>query len=156
MARGSAKAKAKATTSAPPPPAEVASAESNGINKEFLAEMSSLYEKICNHEVFRDLRDAGALGIVEAADGGEENIETPPKRARKELKHPEMSEQKNIHGMQAAFDLNEYQTAMKLHGTYRCAGNEFWLDFWFTSQPGVPYNKTSIYQLADKSFSEPN
>ncbi|CAK0905696.1 unnamed protein product [Prorocentrum cordatum] len=157
MVRAKAKAKAEAE---PPPTSEVASAESNGINKEFLAEIAALYEKICSHEVFRDLRDAGALDASSAAEegAGDGDLETPAKRARMASRSggtKKTSQRSNIHGMQAAFDLAEYQTAMKLHGTYRCGGNELWLDFWFTAQPGVPYNKTSILQLAEKSFFEP-
>ena len=155
VARAKAKAKAKAEATAPPT-SDVGSAESNGINKEFLGEMSAVYEKVCNHEVFRDLRDAGALGISTAAEGDYVDVETPPKRPRITGKAEKTKQLSSIHGMQAAFDLAEYQTAMKQHGTYRCAGNELWLDFWFTPQPGVPYNKASIFQLAEKSFFEPN
>ena len=138
-----------------PPTSEVASAESNGINKEFLAEMASKYEKIINNEVFRELKDAGALGVVGGAADDDGDVETPPKRAKIGSKQSP-AKMRSIHGMQSAFDLEEYKAAMKTHGTYRCAGNEFWLDFWFTPQPGVPYNKSSIYQLAENSFSTPN
>ena len=72
-----------------PPTSEVASAESNGINKEFLAEMASKYEKIINNEVFRELKDAGALGVVGgAADDDGDMVETPPKRAKVGSKQP--------------------------------------------------------------------
>lgn len=152
--RGGAKALARAPA---PATSEVASAESNGINKEFLAEMAVKFEKLCAHEVFRDLRDAGALGVQgDDAEDDRGDLETPPKRARKMEKQVDQSRMRSVHGMQAAFDPTEYQNAMKTHGTYRCAGNELWLDMWFTTQPGVPYNRASIYQLAENSFSEPN
>ena len=37
----------------------------------------------------------------------------------------------------------------------RCGANEMWLDRFYTLQPGIPYNKTSILQLAENSFSQP-
>ena len=96
-------------------------------------------------------------------DDNGRDLETPPKRAKLEGKAPPgqrgpppPGNPAHQYGMQASFDLDEYKKAMKTHGTYRCGANEWWLDFWFTSQPGVPYNKSSIYQLAENSFKEPN
>ncbi len=37
----------------------------------------------------------------------------------------------------------------------RCAGKELWCDFFFTMQAGIPYNRSSIQQLAAHSFNEP-
>jgi hypothetical protein len=37
----------------------------------------------------------------------------------------------------------------------RCAGNELWCDFFFTMQPGIPYNRANIMQLSAHSFNEP-
>eukprot|EP00959_Pyramimonas_sp_CCMP1952_P383005 8025332-Pyramimonas_sp.AAC.1 len=65
--------------------------------------MATKFEKLVNHEVLRDLRDAGALGTQtdEADKDGEgDSHETPPKRARATEKQPVVTSTQK-HGMQA-------------------------------------------------------
>ena len=56
---------------------------------------------------------------------------------------------------QAPFILEDYKIAMGKNGTYRCGAPETWLDFTFSVQSGIPYNRKKIYELAEAAFYEP-
>lgn len=118
---------------------------SDGMNASFLAELRSIHARVFQHEVFRDLRDTAGIGFDQI-----ENSEKQEHRAKKAKVLPPSV------GVQATFDPAQCKASMHSHGMYRCAENELCLDVFFTMQNGIPYSRSSIFQLANDDFKVPN
>jgi hypothetical protein len=58
-------------------------------------------------------------------------------------------------GKQAAFSQESYTTAMKNTGSYKSAGNFWWLDHLFNPVPGTPLSAARIRQYQDFKFRDP-
>ena len=100
------------------------------LNGTFLQEMATMRNAILRHPKFKDLETADTLGFEDGARGRQA-------------------------GIQSAFNLQDYKSAIGAHGIYRCAMNEFVLDPWFSMPGGIPYNRKVIHELAATSFSRP-
>ena len=56
-------------------------------------------------------------------------------------------------GSAAVFDLKEFRSALENGGEYVCCGNFGWLDWRYSTAPGVPVLRSSVASYADALFN---
>ena len=56
-------------------------------------------------------------------------------------------------GSAAVFDLEEFRKALENGGEYVCCGNYAWLDWKFSTAPGVPVLRSSVASYAEAQFN---
>ena len=56
---------------------------------------------------------------------------------------------------QAPYADSQYKLAIAERGVYRAAGNLFWLDLLWSTQPGVPIRRCAIQELREHYFTQP-
>ena len=113
--------------------------EEPGYNQQLFQEVDDALKIIYGHDLFVDVKEAEALGVGSRL--------TDDAKRRK----------KSIMGTQAAFSSDEFKSAMTQGGgVYRCAGNEFWLDPFFSLTGNIPINRKDLENLMETSFAEPD
>ena len=56
-------------------------------------------------------------------------------------------------GSAAVFDLEEFRKALENGGEYVCCGNFAWLDWKYSTAPGVPVLRSSVASYAEAQFN---
>ena len=128
-----------------------------GINAGFFQRVDDALKVIDGHEWFRNAKEADPIGlppVVAPALPEDRKKKKKPSDAG-DAPQPGMPHQP-LTGHQAAFDPNAFEVAIASGGTYRCAGNEFWLDPYFSMVKNVPINVKSIEGLMETTFHEPS
>ena len=119
--------------------------EVEGINSGLFQRVEAALKVIDAHEWFRNAKEADAIGLPAAAP--QERVKT--KKAKTSKNQP-------LRGTQAGFDSEAFKGGMASSGHYRCAGNEFWLDPYFSMVRTVPINVKSVEGLMGTTFKEPS
>ena len=128
-----------------PPKAE----ETSIMNEAVYQRVAEALRVIDGHELFRNAKEDDAIGL----DPGGDVVKNP--RRKQKTAEPEDGEGQ-LFGAQAAFNSDAFARAMSNGWYYRCAGNEFWLDPYFSLVTGVPVNVRSVEHLMETTFNEPS